>query len=138
MLQSFTSQTHSSPLNDFSSMDLGSGPDSKSMRCVDVDYCTSGAGGSRLATLRIRSCFLTSERRLISHNVFPSPGVTKQQALPAVTLGSATAPCNLKAVARRDNIFWGSRVNCLHGKPWGPHLCRSEPSSPPLNHSATE
>lgn len=60
------------------------------------------AWGSRSAVLRIRSCFLTSERSLVSHNVFPSPGVTKQQVLPAVTLSSATAPCDLKAVARRQ------------------------------------
>ena len=81
---------------------------------------TVGTGlGSRLAMLRICSRFLTSEWSLISHNVFPSPGVTKRQVLPAVTLGSAIAPCNLKAVARRGNHFLRQQRELLSWKAVG-------------------
>lgn len=105
--------------------------------CDVCMWITARAGlGSHLAVLRILSHFLASERNSVSHNVFPSPGVTKQ-VLPAATQGSALAPSNFKAVARRDSIFGGKRVNCLHEKPWSFHHCKSELSSSP-DHSAAE
>lgn len=63
---------------------------------------------SHLAT--VGSCFLRSERSSVSHNPFPSLGVTKQAS-------SHSGLCNCKTVSWRD-IYWGNKVKSLHGNAW--------------------